>query len=108
MPLRTLVAATLCAFAMIGSPRAEQLHVLAAGTLREALAEIDPQYRTATVVDVTADFGPSGILRQWIEEDEHADLFASAGVGHPLALLEHGFAIAAVTHMECSRVWQAL
>jgi len=92
MPLRPLLAAALCAFAMIGSPRAEQLHVLAAGSLREVLGEIGDEYRNATGVEVTADFGPSGILRQRIEEGEHADLFASADVGHPLALLKQGFA----------------
>jgi ABC-type molybdate transport system substrate-binding protein len=75
---------------MIGSPRAEQLHVLAAGAWREALDEIGPQYRTATGGDVTADFGPSEILRQRIEEGEHADLFASAGVGHPPRVAKAG------------------
>jgi molybdate transport system substrate-binding protein len=92
MPLRPLLAAALCAFTMIGSPRAEQLHVLAAGSMREVLGEIGDQYRNTTGVEVTADFGPSGILRQRIEEGEHADLFASADVAHPLALLKQGFA----------------
>jgi molybdate transport system substrate-binding protein len=89
---RILLAAALCAFAMIGSPKAEQLHVLAAGSLREVLGELGKQYQKATGVEVTADFGPSGILRRRIEQGEGADLFASADVGHPQALLNEGFA----------------
>ena len=41
---------------------------------------------------MTADFGPSGILRERIEKGEHADLFASADVRHPLALMKTGLA----------------
>jgi molybdate transport system substrate-binding protein len=90
--LRILLAAALCVVAMIGSPKAEQLHVLAAGSLREVLAELGKQYQKAAGVEVSADFGPSGILRQRIEQGEHADLFASADIGHPLALMKEGLA----------------
>jgi molybdate transport system substrate-binding protein len=92
MPLRALPAAALCLLAIVSSAKAEQLHVFAAGSLREVLGEIDGQYRKATGVEVTTDFGPSGILRQRIEKGEHADLFASADVGHPLALQKEGLA----------------
>jgi ABC-type molybdate transport system substrate-binding protein len=40
MPIRTPLAAVLCLFAMINTPKAEQLHALAAGSLREVLSEI--------------------------------------------------------------------
>jgi molybdate transport system substrate-binding protein len=86
MPIRTLLAAVLCLFAMISASKAEQLHVLAAGSLREVLGEIGNQYRQATGVEISADFGPSGILRQRIEKGERADLFASADIGHPKLL----------------------
>jgi molybdate transport system substrate-binding protein len=92
MRLRTPVAALLSAFAAIGSPKAEQLHVLAAGSLREVMGELDSRYGEAAGVNVTADFGPSGVLRQRIERGERADLFASADVRHPLALLKEGLA----------------
>jgi ABC-type molybdate transport system substrate-binding protein len=92
MPGRILVVAAFCLLAMIDATRAEQLHVLAAGSLREALGEIGSQYRKATGVNVIADFGPSGVLRERIEKGERADLFASADVGHPLKLLEEGLA----------------
>jgi molybdenum ABC transporter molybdate-binding protein len=90
MPVRTLLAAAFCLFAMIDTPKAEQLHALAAGSLREVLSEIGNQYRKATGVEISADFGPSGILRQRIEKGERADLFASADIGHPLKLLAEG------------------
>jgi molybdate transport system substrate-binding protein len=69
---------------------AAELHVLAAGSLREVIGAIGDQYRKATEVDIVAAFGPSGVLRQRIEKGEHADLFASADLGHPLTLQKEG------------------
>jgi ABC-type molybdate transport system substrate-binding protein len=92
MLYRILSVTALCLFAVINSPRAEQLHVLAAGSLREVLGEIGSQYRKTTGINVTVDFGPSGVLRERIEKGAHADLFASADVGHPLKLFEEGLA----------------
>ncbi|MGH7045590.1 MAG: substrate-binding domain-containing protein [Stellaceae bacterium] len=92
MPCRILFLAAFCLLAVINSPRAEQLHVLAAGSLREVLGGIGSQYRNITGVNVTADFGPSGVLRERVEHGERADLFASADVGHPLILLKEGLA----------------
>ena len=92
MAVRTLVAAVLCLFAVTGAPKAEELHVLAAGSLREALGEIAGRYHKAAGVEITTDFGPSGVLRQRIEKEERADLLTSADLGHPLALLKEGLA----------------
>ena len=90
MRARLLLLAALCLMTIAGSPRAAELHVLAAGSLREVLGEIDHQYRNATGVEILADFGPSGVLRDEIEKGRRADLFASADMGHPLALLQEG------------------
>jgi molybdate transport system substrate-binding protein len=92
MAYRILFVAAFCLLAVINSPRAEQLHVLAAGSLREVLGEIGNQYRKATGVEIIAAFGPSGVLREHIEKGERADLFMSADVGHPLTLLKEGLA----------------
>jgi len=70
--------------------QAEEIHVLAAGSLREVISDIGNQYRKATGVEIIAAFGPSGLLRQRIENGEHPDLFASADLGHPLKLAEEG------------------
>ena len=83
----------MCAGASIGVARAEGLRVLAAGSLREVVGEIGARYKKAVGVDVTADFGPSGVLRERIENGERADLFASADMGHPLELLAEGRAV---------------
>ena len=71
----------------------EELHVLAAGSLREVMGEIEEHYKKATGTTVTAEFGPSGLLRERVEKGEHVDLFASADMGHPLKLLQDGRAI---------------
>jgi molybdate transport system substrate-binding protein len=88
--IQSLFLAALAATAMIGMARAEGLHVLAAGSLREVIGEIGTRYHKATGVEVTADFGPSGVVRERIEKGERADLFASADMGHPLKLLADG------------------
>jgi molybdate transport system substrate-binding protein len=77
----------------ITAARADPLHVLAAGSLREVIGEIGARYRQATGTDIVAAFGPSGVLRQRIEQGAPADLFASADMGHPLRLLAEGRAV---------------
>ena len=57
------------------------------------MGEIEEHYKKATGTTVTAEFGPSGLLRERIEKGEHVDLFASADMGHPLKLLKDGRAI---------------
>src|SRR5215468_11156710 len=88
--MRALVLAALGMAAMIGSARADELRVLAAGSLREVVGEIGARYKAATGVAVSAEFGPSGVLRERIEKGEKTDLFASADMGHPLKLLADG------------------
>jgi molybdate transport system substrate-binding protein len=90
MVLQLLLLMPLCALSMIGAASGEGLRVLGAGSLREVTAEIGERYKAATGTIVTADFGPSGLLRERIEKGEHADLFASADMGHPLKLLRDG------------------
>ena len=88
--MRVLLLAAICAATMIGAARADELHVLAAGSLREVIGEIGVHYKQATGTAVTADFGPSGVLRERIEKGEKADFLASADMGHPLKLLADG------------------
>jgi molybdate transport system substrate-binding protein len=89
--MRVLLLAAIGIATVIGLgielAKADSLHVLAAGSLREVIGEIGARYTKATGVAVTADFGPSGVLRERIEKGEKADLLASADMGHPLKLL---------------------
>jgi ABC-type molybdate transport system substrate-binding protein len=88
--MRVLIFAAAWIAATIGSAHADPLHVLAAGSLREVVGDIGERYKAATGTVVTADFGPSGVLRERIEKGEKADLLASADMGHPLILLADG------------------
>jgi len=88
-PKRLLLALLLPCTAAVPAG-AETVRILAAGSLREVVAEIAAQYGKASGAEVTAAFGPSGLLRERIEQGEPVDLFASADMGHLLKLLKDG------------------
>lgn len=83
----------LAAAAAGAGARADELRVLVAGSLREAIGEIGARHSATAGVAVSANFGPSGLLRERIEKGERADVFASADMGNPLKLLAEGRAI---------------
>jgi molybdenum ABC transporter molybdate-binding protein len=85
-----LVLASLCVASTISMAQAEELRVLAAGSLGEVIGAIGEHYRQDAGIAIAADFGPSGVLRERIENGEKVDLFASADMGHPLKLLADG------------------
>jgi molybdenum ABC transporter molybdate-binding protein len=91
--LRALAAIGVLLAGAASASAADALQVLAAGSLREVLGDITKRYHTATGVAVTTAFGPSGVLRERIENGEKADLFASADMGHPVKLLVDGRAL---------------
>lgn len=64
------------------------MRVLAAGSLRG----VWPQLLAHFPHPVETQFGPAGLLRERIEAGEPCDLFASANVAHPQALLQKGVA----------------
>jgi molybdate transport system substrate-binding protein len=88
-----LAVVFVCFMFGIGVAHADKLRVLAAGSLRDAIGEIGERYHAETGTTISAVFGPSGVLRERIEKGEHADLFASADMGHPLKLLADGRAV---------------
>jgi molybdate transport system substrate-binding protein len=47
-------------------------------------------YKEGIGTAMIAEFGPSGVLRERVENGELVDLFASAEVGHPLKLVQAG------------------
>jgi ABC-type molybdate transport system substrate-binding protein len=87
---RLLLLAALCVALTIGGASAEELRIFGAGSLREVIGETGERYKQTMGTTVIAEFGPSGLLRERIEGGEHADLFASADMGHPLRLLRDG------------------
>ncbi|MFZ3621059.1 molybdate ABC transporter substrate-binding protein [Leclercia barmai] len=64
------------------------MRVLAAGSLRM----VWPQLMAHFPQPVETQFGPAGLLRERIEAGEACDLFASANLAHPQALLAAGLA----------------
>ena len=60
--------------------------IFAAGSLRLAMDEIMLAYQAQDGVAFTARYGPSGKLRQAIEDGENVDVFASASSDHTKAL----------------------
>ena len=74
-----------------GTPQAATRPVLlAAGSLRAAMADILAAWRAAGGSEVEAAFGPSGKLRKDIEGGRPVDVFASASNEHTRALAQAG------------------
>lgn len=64
--------------------------VYAAGSLRDALTEVARDHEARTGQQVALTFGPSGLLRERIENGEGAQVFASADTQHPQRLADGG------------------
>ena len=77
--MRVLLLTAL--IAMASPAGAQEVKLLAAGSLRGAMTEL-----AAAHGGVSAGFGPSGLLRERIEKGEAADVFASANLAHPARL----------------------
>ena len=73
---------------------AESVNLYAAGSLRAALSEAAQAFERQSPgklrVEIT--FGASGLLRERIEKEKAAHVFASADVGHPIKLADAGLA----------------
>jgi ABC-type molybdate transport system substrate-binding protein len=70
----------------------EPIEVFAAGSLTGALTAVMQLYKQEAGVDVTAEFGPAGLLLERIENGAMPDIFASANMAHPQTLAERGLA----------------
>lgn len=69
------------------------LHILAAGSLRGVWPDLMTAFHHQSGLKTDTHFGPAGLLRQRIEQGERCDLFASANLQHPAALLQCGLAL---------------
>ena len=66
-----------------------QLH--AAGSLKVALTDVIESWSALSGNRVSAEFAPSGLLRERIEAGEPAQVFASANMRHPETLRKAGY-----------------
>lgn len=90
---RTLVPFALAVALVHGSAGAQQhseISLYAAGSLREVLSEVADRFEQDTGHKVQRTFGPSGLLRERIEQGEPAQLFASADTQHLTRLAQRG------------------
>jgi molybdate transport system substrate-binding protein len=79
------VLALVAAFSVATTPalvHAEAVEIRAAGSLRGVVGDLTVEAR-ALGIEIKADFGGSGALRERIEKGEKADLFLSADLGSP-------------------------
>ncbi|WP_333684926.1 molybdate ABC transporter substrate-binding protein [Pontibaca methylaminivorans] len=94
--MKTIATAAL-ALGLIGgaamaASETEDVRLLAAGSLRDVMTDIAAEFSAGTGIAVSADYGPSGLLRERIEGGEAAGVFASANMEHPETLSEAGLA----------------
>lgn len=88
---RGLWAATVAVIASLAGPAmADGITVFAAGSLKAALSRVIADFEAGTGNAVTAEFGPSGLMRERIEAGEPAQIFASANMAHPRTLERDG------------------
>lgn len=67
----------------VATAHAEDTTLFAAGSLKAALGDVVTAYSAAYDTAISTRFGPSGLLRQAIEDGENPDVFASANMTHP-------------------------
>jgi len=91
-----VVSACLLSITAAASAQNLAVNVLAAGSLTGAMTAVIDEYTRKTGQVVEARFGPSGVLREEIEQGAQVDIFASANMAHPQLLADNGRATAPV------------
>ncbi|GCF89735.1 molybdate ABC transporter substrate-binding protein [Shewanella sp. M-Br] len=66
------------------------IELRAAGSLKAAMSDIIAAYQAQSQMSVVAQYAPSGLLLKRIQEGEKVDIFASANMKHPQALVDSG------------------
>lgn len=84
--MKRLIALTLSLTAGTTVVQADTVELYAAGSLKVALSDVAKNYQAKTAHTVASHFGPSGLMRERIEQGESAHVFASANMKHPATL----------------------
>lgn len=71
------------------TPQSEEIHVMAAASLTDALEEMKPTYEEEHNVKLMINYGSSGKLREQITQGAPADLFLSASATDMNQLIEN-------------------
>ncbi|WP_255012167.1 molybdate ABC transporter substrate-binding protein [Roseovarius sp. M141] len=89
--MKSIITAGIFAMTVVAGPAiAQEVRLHAAGSLKTAMTDIADAFETATGATVQRKFGPSGLLRERIEQGELAEVFASANMRHPQTLADEG------------------
>src|ERR1700676_868671 len=87
--MRALLVAFMIATA-VSSASAAEIRVLAVGSLKDAFTAIFADYTRQYGGSFAAVWGPSGVLRERLQNGEAFDVFASAALPHAQALTDAG------------------
>ena len=87
---RVAVLLVLAASLLPCAGRAEGLRIYAAGSLNNAFTDMIGAFPAPTNTVQAPVFGPSGLLRVKIEQEEAADILASADMAQPRKLAHAG------------------
>jgi ABC-type molybdate transport system substrate-binding protein len=87
--MRACLVAVMIALAS-SSASAAEIRVMAAGSLKDAFTTIFADYTKQYGSSFTPVWGPSGVLRERLQNGEAFDIFASAALPHAQALTEAG------------------
>lgn len=85
-----VLALSLGATLMAGMVQGAPIELRAAGSLKAAMNDIIAAYQAKSPTDVATQYAPSGLLLKRIQEGERVDIFASANMKHPQALVDAG------------------
>lgn len=89
--MTSILKAGLIAMAMTSQPAlAQEVRLHAAGSLKATMTDIADAFEAATGATIARSFGPSGLLRERIEQGEPAEVFASANMRLPQTLTDAG------------------
>jgi molybdate transport system substrate-binding protein len=87
--MRAWLAALMAALT-VSSASAAEIRVMAAGSLKDAFTAIFADYSKQYGGSFAPVWGPSGVLRERLQNGEAFDVFASAALPHAQALTEAG------------------
>jgi molybdate transport system substrate-binding protein len=85
-----IAAAAVSGAMMTGMAHADDVKLIAAGSLKAALGDVAKAFTADTGKTVSTTFGPSGLMREKIEAGEEQHVFASANMKHPRTLNDAG------------------
>lgn len=84
--LRTAVCLAVLSTSSVQAEERAPLRIMSAGSLRPAMTDLTAAFSTISGRGSVPEYGPSGLLREQIEDGRPVDLFASADLKQPRAL----------------------